>query len=193
MNTVAEIKSNWIKIESNITSLDTQIQGWIDIAVDHITKLCRQPVLQKSVQITFVGNGRQIKLAHVMVPLAVTASSYRALPSDAWTTISPNDITAFDVEGVQYLFRDDTFSTDYFYKVTANVGYAIADVPKLVKTVCGEMVYVLFRESPYSQDQRTLGVDSTSKTQGGVTTSQSFADMIPRWAHMLEPYTVVTA
>lgn len=191
MNSIEDIKANWIKTTSD--GIDTQIEAWINIATEHVEKICRQAILKRDVDLIYVGHGRQIKLAHATVPIDVKDVAFRARPIDDWTVQTTLDVAQFDVEGVWYLYREAGFSSSYMWKVTVEAGWAIADIPALIKAVHGEMVYTLFRESPYASDQRILGVSQVSKTQGGVTTTTSFADLIPRWTMLLEPYTVVTA
>lgn len=195
MLTLNEVKANWIKTNSN--DLDAQINGWISTATRKIKSMCRQPILQESVDFTFIGNDRQVRLAHVTTTLGnITQVQFRGNPFSNWQTQSTIDIAKFDVEGVWYFYREGYFESDTIWKITVPTGWAIANVPLDIKTVCGEMIYQLFKESPYATDQRVLGVTQIQKTQGGpggIVVTTTFQDMVPRWEMMLEPYTIVTA
>ena len=195
MLTVSEVKSAWIKTASN--DLDTQITGWINTATTRIKSICRQPILQESVDFTFIGNDRQVRLAHITTTLgAITNVAYRSTPFDNWQNQPSIDVAKFDVEGVWYFYREGYFDSGNLWKITTTAGWTIANVPLDIKTVCGEMIYQLFKESPYATDTRVLGVTQVQKQQGGVggiITTTTFQDMLPRWEMMLEPYTIVTA
>lgn len=195
MLTLAEVKSSWIKTASN--DLDTQITGWINTATRRIKSICRQPILQESVDFTFIGNDRQVRLAHITTTLGnITQVQFRGNPFNAWQSQTTIDVAKFDVEGVWYFYREGYFESDNMWKITTTAGWAIGSVPLDIKTVCGEMVYQLFKESPYATDTRVLGVSQVQKQQGGVggiITTTTFQDMVPRWEMMLEPYTIVTA
>lgn len=195
MLTLAEIKSSWIKTASN--DLDTQINGWIAIANRKIKSICRQPILQESIDYTFVGNDRQVRLAHVTTVLgAITLVQYRGNPFNAYQTQTTIDISSFNIEGVYYFYREGYFTSDLIWKLTMLTGFPINDIPKDIKAVHGEMVYQLFKESPFATDVRVLGVSSIQKSQGGpsgTVINTTFENMVPRWQHMLEPYTIYTA
>ena len=195
MLSLSEVKSNWIKTSSN--DLDTQITGWISSATKRIKTICRQPILQESVDFTFIGNDRQVRLAHVTTILGNVANvQFRGDPFSGWQTQTSIDISSFNIEGVWYFYRDGYFGSDNIWKITVNAGWTQANVPQDIKTVCGEMIYQLFKESPYATDQRVLGLNQLQKTQGGpggIVTVQTFQNMLPRWEMLLEPYTIVTA
>jgi hypothetical protein len=195
MLTLSEVKSGWIKTASN--DLDTQITGWINTATRRIKSICRQPILQESVDFTFIGNDRQVRLAHVTTTLGnITQVQFRGNPFSAWQTQTSIDVAKFDVEGVWYFYREGYFESDNMWKITTTAGWPIGSIPLDIKTVCGEMIYQLFKESPYATDTRVLGVTQVQKQQGGVggiVTTTTFQDMVPRWEMMLEPYTIYTA
>jgi len=192
MLTVSEVKSDWIKTSSN--DLNTQITGWINSATKRINTICRQPILQQSTDFNFIGNDRQIRLAHVTTLIGTpTLVQFRGDPFSNWQTQTTIDLAPFQIEGVWYFYREGYFGSEHFWKITAPVGWAIGNVPLDIKTVCGEMIYQLFKESPYATDQRLLGVTSLAKVQGGVTSTLTFQDMSPRWEMMLEPYIIRTA
>jgi hypothetical protein len=195
MLTLAEIKSSWIKTASN--DLDTQINGWIAIANRKIKSICRQPILQESIDYTFVGNDRQVRLAHVTTVLgAITLVQYRGNPFNSYQTQTSIDVSSFNIEGVYYFYREGYFTSDLIWKLTMLTGFPINDIPKDIKAVHGEMVYQLFKESPFATDVRVLGVSSIQKSQGGpsgTVINTTFENMVPRWQHMLEPYTIYTA
>lgn len=194
MLTLNEVKSSWVKTNSN--DLDTQITGWISTATAKIKAMCRQPILQESVDFTFVGNDRQVKLAHITTTMgAISSVQYRANPFSSWQSQSQIDIASFDVEGVWYFYRDAFFDSGNIWKVSTTAGWSIQNIPLDIKTVCGEMIYQLFKESPYATDQRVLGITQLQKQQGGaagITVTTTFQNMIPRWEMMLEPYTIHT-
>lgn len=194
MLTLNEVKSSWVKTNSN--DLDAQITGWISTATAKIKAMCRQPILQESVDFTFVGNDRQVKLAHVTTEMgAISSVQFRPNPFNSWQTQTTIDIASFDVEGVWYFYRDAIFDSGNIWKITTNVGWLINDIPLDIKTVCGEMIYQLFKESPYATDQRVLGITQLQKQQGGasgITVTTTFQNMIPRWEMMLEPYVIHT-
>lgn len=195
MLTLNEVKANWIKTTSS--DLDPQITGWISTATTKIKSMCRQPILQESVDFKFVGNDRQVRLAHITTTLgAITNVSYRPTPFDSWQVQPTIDVSAFDVEGVWYFYREGFFDSGNLWKITTTAGYTQANVPLDIKTVCGEMIYQLFKESPYATDQRILGITQLQKQQGGpsgLVVTTTFQNMIPRWELMLEPYTIRTA
>jgi hypothetical protein len=195
MLTLAEIKSSWIKTTSN--DLDAQINGWISIANRKIKSICRQPILQESIDYTFIGNDRQVRLAHVTTVLgAITLVQYRGNPFNGYQTQTTIDVSSFNIEGVYYFYREGYFTSDLIWKLTMLTGFAINDIPKDIKTVHGEMVYQLFKESPFATDIRVLGVSSIQKSQGGpsgTVINTTFENMVPRWEQMLEPYTIYTA
>lgn len=195
MLTLSEVKSSWIKTASN--DLDTQITGWINTATRRIKSICRQPILQETVDFTFIGNDRQVRLAHITTLLGnITQVQFRGNPFSPWQSQTQIDIAPFTVEGVYYFYREGYFGSENIWKITVPAGWTIANVPLDIKTVCGEMIYQLFKESPYATDVRVLGVAQVQKQQGGVggiVTTTTFQDMIPRWEMMLEPYTIVTA
>ena len=191
MLTQAEVKSDWIKTASN--DLNTQIDGWISAATKRINTICRQPILLQSTDFNFIGNDRQIRLAHVTTLIGTpTLVQFRGDPFSAWQTQTTVDLAPFQIEGVWYFYREGYFISQNFWKITAPVGFSIGNVPLDIKTVCGEMIYQLFKESPYATDQRLLGVTSLAKVQGGVTSTLTFQDMSPRWEMMLEPYIIRT-
>ena len=195
MLTLSEVKSSWIKTASN--DLDTQITGWINTATRRIKSICRQPILQESINFTFIGNDRQVRLAHITTLLGnITQVQFRGNPFSNWQTQTQIDIAPFTVEGVYYFYREGYFESEYIWKISVPAGWTIANIPLDIKTVCGEMIYQLFKESPYATDVRVLGVSQVQKQQGGVggiVTTTTFQDMIPRWEMMLEPYTIYTA
>ena len=195
MLTLAEVKSSIIKTTSN--DLDAQITGWIAIANRRIKSICRQPILQESIDYTFVGNDRQVRLAHVTTVLGpITLVQYRGNPFNGYQTQTTIDVSSFNIEGVYYFYREGTFTSDLIWKLTMLTGFSINDVPKDIKTVCGEMIYQLFKESPFATDVRVLGLTSYQKNIGGVggtVITSTFENQVPRWERILEPYTIVTA
>ena len=195
MLTLNEVKANWIKTTSS--DLDTQITGWIATATAKIKSMCRQPILQESVDFKFVGNDRQVRLAHITTTLgAITNVAYRGTPFDSWQNQTTIDVSAFDIEGVWYFYRDGIFDSGNLWKITTTAGFLIENIPLDIKTVCGEMIYQLFKESPYATDQRILGITQLQKSQGGASglvVTTTFQNMIPRFELMLEPYTIRTA
>jgi hypothetical protein len=195
MLTLAEVKSSIIKTTSN--DLDAQINGWIAIANRRIKSICRQPILQESIDYTFVGNDRQVRLAHVTTVLgAITIVQYRGNPFNGYQTQTTIDVSSFNIEGVYYFYREGLFTSDLIWKLTMLTGFAINDIPKDIKMVCGEMIYQLFKESPFATDVRVLGLSSYQKNiggQGGTVITSTFENQAPRWERILEPYTIVTA
>jgi hypothetical protein len=195
MLTLSEVKASWIKTTSN--DLNTQITGWINTATIRIKSICRQPILQESVNLSFVGNDRQVRLAHVTTTLgSISGVQFRANPFNSWQSQTSIDVSAFEIEGVWYLYREGFFDSGNLWKVSTTAGWSINSIPLDIKTVCGEMIYQLFKESPYATDQRVLGLTQLQKSQGGpggIVTTHTFQDMLPRWEMLLEPYTIVTA
>lgn len=195
MLTLSEVKASWIKTTSN--DLNTQITGWINTATTRIKSICRQPILQESVNLSFVGNDRQVRLAHVTTTLgSISGVQFRANPFNSWQSQTSIDVSAFEIEGVWYLYREGFFDSGNLWKVSTTAGWSINSIPLDIKTVCGEMIYQLFKESPYATDQRVLGLTQLQKSQGGpggIVTTHTFQDMLPRWEMLLEPYTIVTA
>lgn len=195
MLTLSEVKASWIKTTSN--DLNTQITGWINTATTRIKSICRQPILQESVNLSFVGNDRQVRLAHVTTTLgSISGVQFRANPFNSWQSQTSIDVSAFEIEGVWYLYREGFFDSGNLWKVSTTAGWSINNIPLDIKTVCGEMIYQLFKESPYATDQRVLGLTQLQKSQGGpggIVTTHTFQDMLPRWEMLLEPYTIVTA
>ena len=195
MLSLSEVKSNWIKTSSN--DLDTQITGWINTATRRIKSICRQPILQETVDFTFIGNDRQVRLAHITTLLGnITSVQFRANPFSSWQTQTTVDVAKFDVEGVWYFYREGYFDSANMWKITLPAGWTQANIPLDIKNVCGEMIYQLFKESPYATDQRVLGLTQLQKSQGGaggIVTTHTFQEMLPRWEMILEPYVIRTA
>ena len=195
MLTLSEVKASWIKTTSN--DLNTQITGWINTATTRIKSICRQPILQESVNLSFVGNDRQVRLAHVTTTLgSISGVQFRANPFNSWQSQTSIDVSAFEIEGVWYLYREGFFDSGNLWKVSTTAGWSINNIPLDIKTVCGEMIYQLFKESPYATDQRVLGLTQLQKSQGGsggIVTTHTFQDMLPRWEMLLEPYVIRTA
>ena len=177
------IKSDWLNIDSSDTSKDTLLTTLISYASAHLRNYCNQPIEQESVDKIFAGDGTTWHDFYYTVPITISSLSYRDTPLDSWTTIS-NSPTVYSLQD-SVLYYDDAYS-EAWYKAALSVGYASNAIPNAIKEVCSEMVVELYKATAHGED--STGVSQTSISQGGVTTTKVFNDVLKRNELKLQRY-----
>lgn len=177
------IKSDWLYIDSSDTSKDTLLTTLISQASAYLRSYCNQPIEQESVDKIFEGDGTTWHDFYYTVPITISSLSYRDSPIESWLSIS-NSPTVYSIQN-STLYYDDTYS-EAWYKAVLSVGYASGSIPDDIKAIVSQMVVELYKATAHGDD--STGVSQVSITQGGVTTTKVFNDVLKRNESKLQRY-----
>lgn len=184
--TVTELKANWLNIGDS--SQDTRLAALINQAGAIIDGICKQPIVQDSSVFEFVGTHEQVQILPYTVTTTLTSLQYKEEPDDAaWQTASAGIIVR--TEGVYQVYLKDGL-TYPLWRVNTTVGFTDATCPYDIKSVCGEMVLELFKNTDFSGRENRFGLQSVASAEGGTTTTTIYKDMTARFKQRLSPYRV---
>ena len=184
--TVTELKSQWLNIGDS--SQDTRLAALINQAGAIIDGICKQPIVQQSGQYDFTGSVYKVQVLPYTITTALTSLQYKEEITDAaWTTASGAILVKAD--GVYQVYYDDGL-THPVWRANVTVGYTDATCPYDVKSVCGEMVLELFKNTDFSGRENRLGLQSVASAEGGTTTTTIYKDLTTRFRSRLAPYIV---
>ena len=184
--TVTELKANWLNIGDS--SQDTRLQALINQAGAMIDGICKQPIVQATGPYDFIGSNGQTQLLPYTVTTTLLSLQYKEDVLDAaWTTATGAIIVKAD--GVYQVYYEDGL-TYPVWRANVTVGYTDATCPYDIKSVCGEMVLELFKNTDFSGRENRLGLQSVASAEGGTTTTTIYKDLTARFRSRLAPYIV---
>lgn len=184
--TVTELKANWLNIGDS--SQDTRLQALINQAGAMIDGICKQPIVQATGPYDFIGSHHQTQLLPYTVTTTLSSLQYKEDVLDAaWTTATGAIIVKAD--GVYQVYYEDGL-TYPVWRANVTVGYTDATCPYDIKSVCGEMVLELFKNTDFSGRENRLGLQSVASAEGGTTTTTIYKDLTTRFRSRLAPYIV---
>lgn len=118
---------------------------------------------------------------------SVSKLEYRNNPLDNWTTISSDDYTSYQINGVYKLYYDNSFSSSADYRVTYTYGYDTW--PDEVLLTALEMCSVIYNESGHGKG--ILSIDTMGESFNGTSQTTRFKDLYNRWTRLLRKYRAV--
>lgn len=184
--TVTELKANWLNIGDS--SQDTRLAALINQAGAIIDGICKQPIVQTTNPYEFIGSNGQTQLLPYTVTTTLTSLQYKEAVTDStWTTASGAIIVKAD--GVYQVYYEDGL-THPLWRANMTVGYTDTTCPQDIKSVCGEMVLELFKNSDFSGRENRLGLQSVANSEGGMTMTTIYKDLTTRFRSRLAPYIV---
>lgn len=184
----AVVKSDWLRIDSSDSSMDTIIGRMVAAAEDEIEGILNQPVEATSLTMYWDGMGEIEHNLLYTVPVSATQLRYRLDPSIAWSTAAG---TSYAVRSRYYgasLWYAEGFTPFTEYEFTAQVGWLANNVPADILAAGYELVKELYLETPYAGQAERFGVSGISEGQGGTTFSKSIMRMRPIIAEKLQRY-----
>ena len=184
--TVTELKASWLNIDDS--SQDTRLAALINQAGAIIDGICKQPIVQQTGPYDFLGSAYKVQLLPYSVTTSLSSLQYKEDITDAaWTTASGAILVKAD--GVYQVYYDDGL-THPVWRANVTVGYTDATCPYDIKSVCGEMVLELFKNTDFSGRENRIGLQSVASAEGGTTTTTIYKDLTTRFRSRLAPYIV---
>lgn len=199
LTTLANFKRDYLDRESIYTDQDNTITTAILSAGSFVRTYCKQPVEQESVDYYFSGSGASplslsaqllgaagtsdnIGLPYT-VPVSLTSLSYKVAPSDSsWTSIT--GATVYKSADLYRVYYSGGFPFR-LYKAVLSVGYAT--VPDDVIAAASQLALYFLKEGQTQGDSRA-GVSSVTTSQGGVTVTQAYKNVVQQVAPTLDRY-----
>lgn len=184
--TVTELKSQWLNIGDS--SQDTRLQALINQAGAIIDGICKQPIVQQTGPYDFIGSNTQVQLLPYTVTTSLSSLQYKEKLTDAnWTTATGAIIVRAD--GVYQVYYEDGLQHPV-WRANVTVGFTDSTCPYDIKSVCGEMVLELFKNTDFSGRENRIGLQSVASAEGGTTTTTIYKDLSSRFRSRLAPYIV---
>lgn len=179
------LKTDWLNIPISDTSRDATLARWTAQAEALCKGICKQPIAQEAKTIEFqCQNGLRYNTGYT-VPITLTSLSYREYPTDSWTALTGAVIDRFSV------YHEDGFTYPQ-YKLVANIGYTISDVPADIQLAIAMLVVSAYKKSETQDRAGSIGVSSVSTSRSGETTvTVSMKDITPEIKQILQPYKVM--
>ena len=184
--TVTELKASWLNIGDS--SQDTRLAALINQAGAIIDGICKQPIVQQSGPYDFTGSQYKVQLLPYTVTTTLSSLQYKEEVTDAAFTTATGAILV-RADGVYQVYYDDGL-THPVWRANVVVGYTDATCPYDIKSVCGEMVLELFKNTDFSGRENRLGLQSVASAEGGTTTTTIYKDLTTRFRSRLAPYIV---
>lgn len=184
------ISNTDVKTYLSITesTFDATITSYISKVESQIVDMVGQNIDSTTSDVIFKGNG---KTRHLLLNKPVTdlnSLSYRAVPTDDWTTITSTDYTLYEADSVYWIYYNSFYSS---YEYKANITYGYDTIPEPVKMVAIEMVTDKLLDSNILNLNEGFrhGLSARAEGVNGYTGTTSFktADY---W-HRLAKYSVV--
>jgi hypothetical protein len=198
--TVAQAKL-YLKVGASETSLDSLLESWIDIVSGQVEDLIEQNyAITRDVTSYLSGDGGCELflqyypfqgLSEATEALKLANLQYRGSVLDTWHDLL-TEVDYVFTDPVEYdrikLLGYTVFPCgEKNIKVTYSAGWGTtATVPSTFTKVALEMLKVMDLES--AEGKNSLGYQSKSTAAAGVSGSDSFLDMMPRWNGMLQSY-----
>jgi hypothetical protein len=182
--TVTELKASWLNIGDS--SQDTRLAALINQAGAIIDGICKQPIVQQSGPYDFTGSQYKVQLLPYTVTTTLSSLQYKEEVTDAAFTTATGAILV-RADGVYQVYYDDGL-THPVWRANVVVGYTDATCPYDIKSVCGEMVLELFKNTDFSGRENRLGLQSVASAEGGTTTTTIYKDLTTRFRSRLAPY-----
>ena len=177
-----------MSIPTSDTDYDNYIDDCISEVESNILNMLGQEVESTTADVIIIGNDRDKALLVNHPVTAINTLSYRAIPTDDWTTIDSDDYQLFKTETCDFIYYSSFFK-GYQYKV--NITYGYNTVPDAIKGVAVEMTVdklLNSRNTPFNDDNRH-GISQRAESVNGFTgtTTLKQADYI----HRLGKYQVI--
>lgn len=186
MITLNELKTNYLGIATSEVGKDTQLQIIIDVATKSIEQYCGQVLLQRSTVTDYQLNSRYLlEIQAYNVPMTITnviGGDYFA-PS-GWSTITSDEYEFSLVNGWYAFFLKDSADFRRYVRITANVGWVVANIPIALKEACGRMCVEMIEESRVLGGVSRLGLSSVNEQTAVGSTSQTYypvLDNVVKW------------
>ncbi len=192
--TKAVLKSDWLKLDSGDTSLDTFLDRIIAAAEKELVSIVNQPIEQETVTLTWiasVADGARKPLWYT-VPVSTTSLKVRANPIETYTTIASTLYAVTLMSSGYHLYYDNGFMPGYEYQLIASVGWVAASVPADIQTAGYMLCTEIFNDSPYAPEKSRFGVSAITEAQGGASFSTAIMRMRPTLEQKLAHHRVIT-
>jgi hypothetical protein len=183
---------NKTDVKDYLDIVDTDYDNFIDDCIleveSEILNKLGQEVESTSADVILIGNGKEQALLVNHPVTLINSLSYKAIPTDDWTTIDSSEYQLFKTDTCDFIYYS-TFIKGYQYKV--NITYGYATVPDAIKGVAVEMTtdkLLNSRNTPINDDFRH-GISQRAETVNGFTgtTTMKQAD----YMHRLGKYQVI--
>lgn len=116
---------------------DDIIDDFISETENDILNKLGQEVESTTADVIIMGTGKSQALLLNHPVTAINTLSYRAVPTDSWTTVDSDDYTLYKADTCDFIYYN-SFTKGYQYKV--NITYGYGSVPDAIKSVAVEMV-----------------------------------------------------
>lgn len=181
MVTLADIKRDWLNINSSDTVEDATITALIGQAAAIIEDICNQPIRATTMQLGFSDALGYSYIVGYTVPFTVNSMRYKTTPTGEWVTIDP---TSF-IRKERSIWLGAGYVYGYTYEATLTVGYTV--IPQDIVSVCSELVVALWKRTMKSGESH-VGVGSIAIAQGGMTSTTLITDIMPSIRKRLSRY-----
>jgi hypothetical protein len=172
------------------TAIDPQLSDWITEAVAVITNFVGQPLLTTTfTNHVFDGNDSPTLSLGYRPLSSLTGLQRRASgvgTSATWDTIATSEYEL--IKGLYILYPVGFQSGLANYRVSFDVGYAAADLPKDIRQVATDMVVMRYRNSYLKDGDNRFGVKMGGHIDQDKPIKVTYLDLRPEWADILRPY-----
>lgn len=185
ITTAAALRTNYLNIPDS--SQDAILTALIGQAQKMMESITMQPLESTSIVEYFDGNGSIYWTLPYTSPVTITSLQSRTLPTDSWTTVS--GAVVFTSDKVQRLYYGDGLTTK-FWRANLSVGWTSGSMPADLVNICSEIALELFAATDFGGGQNRFGLASLAESQGGITSTTVYKDLMSRYHAKLRPYTL---
>lgn len=179
---------DYLKIPVADTNYDNFIDACILEVESNILNILGQEVESTTADVIVIGAGKTQALLVNHPVTAINSLQYRAIATDAWSTVSDTEYELFKTDTCDFIYYS-SFIKGYQYKI--NITYGYGSVPDAIKGVAVEMTtdkLLNSRNTPINDDFRH-GISQRAESVNGFTgtTTLKQAD----YMHRLGKYQVI--
>lgn len=192
---LTDIKA-YLKIATSNTDFDDFLEALIEVAADWIELKCNQKLREQDVIRYYSGTSERGLMLYEF-PISEIKSIYEInYDLNTETLLTLTDYVLYQLNYYCVLnskYTNFTKGTNN-YKLTYTVGYSAEDMPATIKSVCWQLVALLFKDSDQVGGMRggRLGVDSVSEGVDGMNITTKYKDKLKDFELLLSPFRIPT-
>lgn len=186
------VKSDWLRIESADTTMDSLIGRMISAAEEELEGILNQPVESTTVVLYWEGLGEIEHRLFYTVPLSGVSLRYREDPTIAWKTANSADFAVKKTAYGYVVWYKNGFLENMEYEFTGTVGWSSATVPADILVAGYEIVKELYYETPYAGQSERFGLSGVTEGQGGTSFSKAILRVRPTIQEKLSHYRMLS-
>jgi len=194
MVNLTEVKQ-WLKIDSDDTSLDTFLTSCILYATEIIENYAKQNITLKTHTKVFYGNDnfipdRFLMLRHFPVQQLVSVR-YKDKLSSNWMNVDLENFFLFNTNKICYIDSIIPWNPLYYYEITYTSGYQT--IPNDLKQITLEMVDIIYNDSVQGKSKLDIVSVTNALSNHTYTTTSAKPFLTDKWLKIIKKYKYYTS